>query len=494
MDKDGFSLVINSNEFPVSVAHGAYDRCGPSSPYPYAYVDGDILLLGVFPVHGSHIGNQFECGEFKTRTIHRILSEVFLYGIQKIRERTGINFGAIVFDSCESASRTIRTLSDFMAGDVRVTKPGTTEIIDPKKVRLVFGAYNSGVTVPVTMFYTNLAIPVVSYASSSPDLDDRLNYPYFLRSVPSDVEQAQAMVSVIKEMGWQFVSLLYVDNNYGKKGKQAFIDFATKEGICITQPPLALSQVRKDKDEDNDILTLLRNQKPEVVVLFLIEERVAQLLHTQQEQYERIGQSDNVIYLASEDWGQSQHVLNEGKTRTLGSITLKLGSSNAADTGSFASYIKGRIPSNYSIYNPFFSEMWANEFSCSPDKSFDEHFQTSCKEDLRISDELADEWEANQRVAHALNSMYAIGDGIKQEHDKLCNGAEEFMCQDFINHPELITKSIKEARFFDNGKEFAVFGDDGNGVTGFDILNVQKRTDGFLFYEKVNICITGDCC
>ena len=332
-----------------------------------------------------------------------------------------------------------------MAGDIRLSNPGTSDVIDPNKARLVLGAMNSGVTVPLTIFFTNLGVPVVSYAASSPDLDDRLNFPYFLRSVPSDVEQAQAMVSVIKEMKWEYVSLLYVDNNYGTKGKKAFIDIATEAGICVTQPPLALSQVRKE-NEDNDVLTLLRNQKPEVVVLFVIEERVAEFLHNQQEQFERIGQSDNIVYLASEDWGESQHVLNEGKTRTLGSISLKLESSNSADTDSFADYIKDKQIATQTDYNPFFNEMWTNEFQCFLDATFGSSFNTPCAKNLRIPDSLATEWENNQRVVHTLNAMYAIGDGIKLERDKLCNGGGAVMCQDFIDHPEIVTAAIQNAR------------------------------------------------
>lgn len=471
-------------QVPVSRCHGPCPICAPESRYQYAYVDGDILLMGVFPVHSSKIGSPFECGEFKENTIHGVLPEAFLYGLAKIRERTGIKFGAVAFDSCESSSRTLLTVSDFMVGDVQLTKPGTSEIIDPKKVRLVVGGYNSGVTVPLAMFFTNLNIPVVSYASSTPDLDDRLTFPYFLRSVPSDVEQAQAMVNVIKAMDWQYVSLLYVDNNYGTKGKQAFIDIATEKGICITQPPLALSQVRKE-NEDNDVLTQLRNQKPEVVVLFVIEERVAQFLDNQQEQFQRIGLSDNFIYLASEDWGQSQHVLNSGKARTLGSITLKLGSSNAADKESFAEYMKEKTTATQLNYNPFFNELWANEFQCSPDTTLEGSFPKGCSEGLRIPGDLANEWENSQRVVHILNAMFAIGDGIKQERDKLCNGDEEFICQALIDHPKILTESIRNARFFESGKEFAVFGENGNGVTGFDVLNVQKDVVGSPHYVKV---------
>ena len=444
-DESNFIAYLEDTYLPRSVCNGACLSCSSQVPFQYAYVPGDILLIGVFPTHSSKLGSPFECGEYKRNQIHRILPEAFFYGLKKMRDRTGIAFGGIAFDSCDSAPQTIRTITDFVAGDVKLSSPGTSRYIDPKKARFVLGGFNSGVTVPLTMLLTNLGIPVVSYAASSPDLDDRLNFPYFLRSVPSDVEQAKAMVSVIQEMKWEYVSVLYVDNNYGTKGKQAFIDIATTAGICVTKPPLALSQVRKE-NEDNDVLTLLRNQKPEVVVLFVIEERVAQFLHNQQEQFERIGQSDNIVYLASEDWGQSQHVLQQGKARTLGSITLRLESSNSADKASFADYMTGKSLSTQTVYNPFFNELWANEFQCSPDATFDSRFKIPCAENLKIPGAMATEWENNQRIVHTLNAMYAIGDGIKQQRDKLCQGRGEFICQDFVDHPDIVTAAIQNAR------------------------------------------------
>lgn len=60
----------------------------------------------------------------------------------------------------------------------------------------VVGCLSSDSTLAVASFCTPLRIPVVSYAASSPDLDDPVNYPYFLRTVPSDEEQAIAMTEV----------------------------------------------------------------------------------------------------------------------------------------------------------------------------------------------------------------------------------------------------------------------------------------------------------
>lgn len=68
------------------------------------------------------------------------------------------------------------------------------------KVVGVVGCLSSDATLSVASFFTPQRIPTISYASSSPDLDDTINYPYFLRTVPSDEEQAIAMTEVRLEV------------------------------------------------------------------------------------------------------------------------------------------------------------------------------------------------------------------------------------------------------------------------------------------------------
>lgn len=75
--------------------------------------------------------------------------------------------------------------------------------IAPEKVVGVVGCLSSDCTLSTASFFTPLRTPVISYAASSPDLDDRVNHPYFLRTVPSDEEQAIAMTKVGRHfLGW----------------------------------------------------------------------------------------------------------------------------------------------------------------------------------------------------------------------------------------------------------------------------------------------------
>ncbi|KAG8524551.1 Metabotropic glutamate receptor 8 [Galemys pyrenaicus] len=70
---------------------------------------------------------------------------------------------------------------------------------------------------------TNIGkIPQISYASTAPELSDNTRYDFFSRVVPPDSYQAQAMVDIVTELGWNYVSTLASEGNYGESGVEAF--------------------------------------------------------------------------------------------------------------------------------------------------------------------------------------------------------------------------------------------------------------------------------
>lgn len=77
---------------------------------------------------------------------------------------------------------------------------------------------------------SNLQIPQISYASTAPELSDNNRYDFFSRVVPPDSFQAQAMVDIVKAMGWNYVSTLASEGNYGESGVDAFIQISREAG------------------------------------------------------------------------------------------------------------------------------------------------------------------------------------------------------------------------------------------------------------------------
>ncbi|RXN20090.1 metabotropic glutamate receptor 7-like protein [Labeo rohita] len=71
-----------------------------------------------------------------------------------------------------------------------------------------------------------LLIPQISYASTAPELSDDRRYDFFSRVVPPDSFQAQAMVDIVKLMGWNYVSTVASEGSYGEKGVEAFMQLS----------------------------------------------------------------------------------------------------------------------------------------------------------------------------------------------------------------------------------------------------------------------------
>ena len=57
----------------------------------------------------------------------------------------------------------------------------------------------------------------VSFFSTSPELSNKQRFEYFTRTIPSDHYQVKAMVDIVLDIGWSYVSIIYEESNYGIK-------------------------------------------------------------------------------------------------------------------------------------------------------------------------------------------------------------------------------------------------------------------------------------
>lgn len=116
----------------------------------------------------------------------------------------------------------------------------------------MIGSDSSSVTKPIAAVMSNLQIPQLSFTSTSPELSDKVTYPYFLRNIPSgmfifffylcfffvncvlDNAQAGAMASIVKNFGWKRVITVNTVEAYGSAAVQAFNIAAFNEGITVS--------------------------------------------------------------------------------------------------------------------------------------------------------------------------------------------------------------------------------------------------------------------
>ncbi|XP_053378341.1 uncharacterized protein LOC123530210 isoform X2 [Mercenaria mercenaria] len=472
---------------PSSICNTECEICENKPDISFAFLDGDTFILGVFAVHETDPNDPFKCSNFRTSQMDVVIIESFLYSVQQMRNDTGIKFGAIAIDDCYSSAQTELVLSQILSGEVTLTNPYTGSRIEVERIAAAVMTVSSSVTIPVGLLMTEKKIPVISASASSPDLDDRINFPYFLRTVPSDVEQARAMISIIKRMGWSYVSLLYVENNYGSKGKEVFVRLANESGICIADPPEGISDVNDDNSDSELISVFSRmiNQRADIVVYFGTESRIAHFLKVMNSRNER----DEFIFLASEDWGDRQYILNIGQRRTLGSVTLKNEVESLAD-GPLANHIRSLSPDSISSYrNPWFVEYWEENFECDLPLSFRHKYNKICDNTVKFSNDDITDFVEDHRIVHTVVAVQALAHGLKMSQEEFCNPnlpqGNTFPCQKYFQYIPDVVKYIREVEIPRAGSNVRVFRDDGNGNIGFKINNVQEESENNLEYKTV---------
>lgn len=73
----------------------------------------------------------------------------------------------------------------------------------------VIGPGSSAVTEDVQNMLSQFDIPQIGYSSTSITLSNTDRYPYFLRVVSPDSQQAQALADLVFEFGWKYVSTVH---------------------------------------------------------------------------------------------------------------------------------------------------------------------------------------------------------------------------------------------------------------------------------------------
>lgn len=94
----------------------------------------------------------------------------------------------------------------------------------------VLGAVSSTSSTLVQNVVSKFMIPQISPAATSPSLS---NSPTFLRTVPSDIFQATAMIALAKRNGWSEISIITSTDTYGSGLSNAVALAAPANGISI---------------------------------------------------------------------------------------------------------------------------------------------------------------------------------------------------------------------------------------------------------------------
>ncbi|RXN19878.1 metabotropic glutamate receptor 6-like protein [Labeo rohita] len=290
-------------------------------------IEGDITLGGLFPVHSRGPAG-VPCGEIKKeKGIHRM--EAMLYALDQINSDPdllpNITLGARILDTCsrdtyalEQSLTFVQALIQKDNSDVRCSNGEPPIIPKPERVVGVIGASASSVSIMVANVLRLFAIPQISYASTAPELSDNNRYDFFSRVVPPDSFQAQAMVDIVKAMGWNYVSTLASEGNYGESGVDAFIQISREAGgLCIAQS-IKIPREPRPGEFDKIIKRLMETSNARGVIIFANEDDIKRVL----EAAKRANLTGHFLFVGSDSWGAKNSPILNLEDVAEGAVTI----------------------------------------------------------------------------------------------------------------------------------------------------------------------------
>uniref|UniRef100_A0A8B9LGP6 Glutamate receptor, metabotropic 4 n=1 Tax=Astyanax mexicanus TaxID=7994 RepID=A0A8B9LGP6_ASTMX len=395
---------------------------GPSQVYLNSIrIDGDITLGGLFPVHARGHGGK-PCGELKKeKGVQRL--EAMLFALDRINNDhellPNITLGARILDTCSRDTHALEQSLTFVQAliekdgmDVKCPGEGKPTITKPERVVGVIGASSNSVSIMVANILRLFKIPQVSYASTAPELSDNTRYDFFSRVVPPDTYQAQAMVDVVRFMGWNYVSTVASEGNYGESGVDAFIQRAFEEGnVCISQT-VKIPREAKEGEFDKIIRNLGENPNARVVISFANEDDIRQLLQAAK----KANQTGHFIWVGSDSWGSKISPVRHQEEMAEGAITIL---PKRQSIRGFDNYFIGRTLEN-NRRNVWFAEFWENNFNCKLNRYAPKKGSglKKCTNQERIGKDSG--YEQESKVVFVINAVYAMAHALHNMHRALC--------------------------------------------------------------------------
>ncbi|XP_043683575.1 metabotropic glutamate receptor 2-like isoform X1 [Vespula pensylvanica] len=465
----------------------------------YLNVSGDILLGALFPIHGKG-GSGENCGKIKLEDGIQPL-EAMLYTLQQINQDPkilpGVRLGALVFDSCDNPSYALEQALNFVKGfiahsnEFHVQEYECRDKSVPKfskggfdKIVAVLADQSSSVTIQVASMLKLFSVPQISYMATSPALSNKKIYPHFFRTIPSDLNQAHAMLEILKQFEWTYVSIVYSDTEYGNHGYETLTSLAYLYSICFSTPQRINKEHFTNEDYDTVIRTIANKTDVRVVVLFAEKSTTLRVLDAAK----RLNVGTRFLWIGSDSWSSSNH-------RDFADLdSSRMGQEMAVLEGALVVQPLSRQLSGFDKYftnltlehekiNPWFREFWQEYHRCGINDTESmnitkEYFYDSClNESLTLNISMG---YKQQKFLHFVrDAIYSMAHALHDMQKEKCGEGYNGICSEMKHIDGIdLTKYLQNVSFKDDAGNKFRFVDVADGPPRYSILNYQRNKDG----------------
>ncbi|XP_075462757.1 extracellular calcium-sensing receptor-like [Ascaphus truei] len=319
----------------------------------------------------------------------------------------------------------------------------------------------------------------ISYASSVKVLSDKIQFPSFLRTTPSDDFQSYGLARLVIHYGWTWVGILADASDYGQQGAYILVEQLEKKGVCIdflTTIPTEYSESRI-----HYIVQVIKKSTVNAIIVFSSDVSFYPVM-TEIAKNNVTGK----VWISSDGWSVA-FIFN--KMEFLKTMHGSLGfSMRRGDMPRFKNFLMKLHPSK-TPEDVFIHRFWEIIFNChwpslrGNQTESDNDATTLCtgSEQLEGLNITFFDMTHLQAAYNVYNAVYAVAHGLhdlsscKPGKGPFTNGS----CADIKGFkPWQVLYYLKNIRFTNNMGEEVFFNENGDPPAKYDILNWKLSDEG----------------
>lgn len=474
-------------------------------------LDKDIVIGGLFAVHRPVAGSTSgQCSADLVRSgVERI--ESFLYSLDLVNNDPGIlpniTLGYDIRDTCvsenialdeaiellffegvEACSRCDAnedvTSSGFMesaSSNQSSSNSNSSTSIDVDGIRSVsaiIGPTTSQVSLSVANLLRLFTTPAVSYSVSSPTFNNRNLFQYFYRTHPSDSQEVQAIIDLLIEFKWTYITTIHSNNAYGEPALDIFRQLAADNGICIDLD-IGLDDNYVPNDYQRAASQVANNSTASVVVFFASLAYVEDFM----EQFSKIQKSDqsgNFVWIGSSSWIQSTSITSKYTDIIAGAWGFEA----LTNTGSNFDEYFSQLTISSDERNPWFREYFEDYYNCTAG--------ISCINSTPVTDHM--EYIQRDYVQLVVDAVYSVAHALNNFMLDRCQKPISWdsttqSCANGNTTTELkgidLNNYLQNVEFLSPSGNTVLFDDNGNSKSQYKVINFQKSVNGE--FEAVSV-------
>uniref|UniRef100_A0A3Q2ZJI6 Taste receptor, type 1, member 1 n=1 Tax=Hippocampus comes TaxID=109280 RepID=A0A3Q2ZJI6_HIPCM len=289
------------------------------------HLQGDFSIAGLFPLHDTNgpsagLPALGPCNEGRHNKHGFHMMQAMRFAVEEINNKTGahhllpgVSLGYRLYDICSVPASVLATL-DILAEQYRGSAANTEPALANMTVAVIGPDSSSKTFTPAALLGAYL-VPQISYEASNKKLSNKVLYPSFFRTIPSDKNQVEAIIQLLVRFNWTWIALLGSDNDYGLDGMQSLSQRAAAHGICVAYQGIIPAYSSETVDLMRGMVAGILRAKVNTIVLFSSKSKLSGFFPFVIE-----ANVTGKVWIGTEDWSAATRVSGIPGIHTVGTV------------------------------------------------------------------------------------------------------------------------------------------------------------------------------